>query len=126
MGKDHVLRKRMAKFFTNSEVNSPDGENYYVNRRDNNMSERTMLHFSYNSILLYGIDFLNEKRIEQYFSPYMVTIDLHDDSHCSVIFESTECLIVAIYKALKNNAQITFEDFKKNCLSQQQYLVQWN
>jgi hypothetical protein len=55
-------------------VNGPSGNTYYVARRENNLSLSSMQIFSNNAILVYGIDFLNERRIEQYFSPYMVSV----------------------------------------------------
>jgi len=58
--KDDILRKRISRFMVNT---NPYQEGFYVKRRDNTMSERSMLNFSNNSILLFGIDFLSERKI---------------------------------------------------------------
>lgn len=121
--KDDILRKRISRFMVNT---NPYQEGFYVKRRDNTMSERSMLNFSNNSILLFGIDFLSERKIQQYFAPFMVSVDKHDDSHCSVVFETTECLIASTHKLLKNSSQIPFQSYKKDFLTKQEYLGQWN
>lgn len=37
---------------------------------------------SESSLFIYGIDFMSEASIRQYFNPFEVEINIYDDSHC--------------------------------------------
>jgi hypothetical protein len=81
--KDNVLRRRLLKFFHSFSL---EQNRYYVQRRDIDRTANSEVQISNNSILLYGIDFFPETKLEKYFHPFEVAIEYYDDSHCSVTF----------------------------------------
>lgn len=54
--KEMILRKRLLKFFHNYSIQE---NRYYTQRREINLGTNSLLQISNNSLMLYGIDFLN-------------------------------------------------------------------
>jgi len=65
------LRKRILKFFNNYFL---DKNRFYVERREVGSNGLESINISSNSILMYGIDFLTENKLEEYFYPYSISI----------------------------------------------------
>lgn len=65
--KDTILKRRVMKFFHSFSL---EKNRYYVERREVVLGNGSQVQVSNNSILLYGIDFLSEGKIERYFQPF--------------------------------------------------------
>lgn len=113
--KDSILRRRLLKFFHNFSL---EKNRYYVERREVALDVSPPLQISNNSILLYGIDFLTEAKIEQYFYPYYVSVDFYDDSHCAVSFENEVALANSLWQIMqssaKNSEQVALKQMMEN------------
>jgi hypothetical protein len=120
--KDNILRRRLLKFFHNFSL---EKNRYYVERREVSLDVSPPLQISNNSILLYGIDFLTESRIEQYFYPYYVSVDYYDDSHCSVSFESEAVLANAVWQIMQNSAKSNEQGTLKEMLENDHRKLEW-
>lgn len=82
------------KFFHNYSL---EENRFYVPRREINSQNNPFLRISDNCIMLYGIDFLTERKISQYFAPFETNVEFYDDSHCSVSFPDYDKMMQAIY-----------------------------
>ena len=65
--KETILRKRMLKYFHDYRLET---DLFYIKRRDISSSSIDLSLISVTSLFLYGIDFLSESRIKQYFEPF--------------------------------------------------------
>lgn len=44
---------------------------------------------SESSLFIYGIDFMPEALIKQYFNPFEIEIYIYDDSHCEIRYKNS-------------------------------------
>lgn len=79
---------------------------HFVSRREVKDSANPFLTVSSDTILLYGVDYMDEKRVKSYFEINDIQVEYYDDSHCHVKFSSFSTAIASLQKKAIKNTKI--------------------
>ena len=65
-----------------------------------------MLNFEPMTLILYGVEAMQEQDIKMYFAPLLIAVDFLDESHCSVKFMTPKDMLLAFYEKLKSKNNV--------------------